>query len=176
MKNREIFAARLKHTRLKTGKTQKQFADMVSSTAATISAYENMAKNPSLENVVNIAEKCNVSIDWLCGLTEKESLSTAPKTYSDIILELLEIDKILHISIEEVELPVNGRVYPNIGYGIHIGGNMDKYLSDLAKYKNIKSEGLIDEDIYQACICKLLEKSNHEIVSDKKSDGSSPAE
>ena len=65
---KEIFSARLKEVRIQTGKTQKEFADMVESTAATISAYENATKNPSLEIVISIAEKCNVSIKlalWL---------------------------------------------------------------------------------------------------------------
>ena len=39
MGNREIFASRLREIRQQTGKTQKEFADMVMSTAATISAY-----------------------------------------------------------------------------------------------------------------------------------------
>ncbi len=95
MGNREIFASRLREIRQQTGKTQKEFADMVMSTAATISAYENSTKNPSLDIVMNIAEKCNVSIDWLCGLSEEKGLKPEIKTYKDIavrILELLELE------------------------------------------------------------------------------------
>lgn len=93
MSGKETFAVRLKEVRLQTGKNQKDFATMVQSTAATISAYENATKNPSLEIVINIAEKCNVSIDWLCGLSEERAIE--PKTYKDMalkILKLLQID------------------------------------------------------------------------------------
>ena len=44
---KEIFSTRLKELRMQTQKTQKEFADMVESTAATITAYENATKNPS---------------------------------------------------------------------------------------------------------------------------------
>lgn len=68
---------------------------MVQSTAATISAYENATKNPSLEIVMNIAEKCNISIDWLSGLSDQKELKPEINNYKDFaikILELLELD------------------------------------------------------------------------------------
>lgn len=95
MKSREIFATRLKEVRLQFEKSQKEFADMVQSTAATISAYENATKNPSLEIVMNIAEKCNISIDWLSGLSDQKELKPEINNYKDFaikILELLELD------------------------------------------------------------------------------------
>lgn len=91
MSNRETFSIRLKEVRLQSGKNQKDFADMVQSTAATISAYENATKNPSLEIVMKIAEKCNVSIDWLCGLSEQKELKTKINSYKDIALKILEL-------------------------------------------------------------------------------------
>lgn len=92
---KEIFSTRLKELRMQTQKTQKEFADMVESTAATISAYENATKNPSLEIVMNIAEKCNISINWLCGLSNEKNLKPEITSYKDIalrILELLDLD------------------------------------------------------------------------------------
>ena len=58
---------------------------MIGISSATLSAYETGVKNPSLAVLKNIAETCNVSIDWLCGLSDKESFSDNIKTYSDII-------------------------------------------------------------------------------------------
>lgn len=54
--NKEIFAERLRQLREKMKKTQKEFAEEVGSTPATISAYENATKNPSLDIVLNIAK------------------------------------------------------------------------------------------------------------------------
>ncbi len=95
---KEIFSTRLREVRMQTGKTQKEFADMVESTAATISAYENATKNPSLEIVINIAQKCNVSINWLCGLSNKKKLNSEFNNLKDIALKILEI-----ININTVE-------------------------------------------------------------------------
>ena len=64
---------------------------MVQSTAATISAYENATKNPSLEIVMNIAEKCNISIDWLSGLSDQKELKPEIKNYKDIAIRTLEL-------------------------------------------------------------------------------------
>lgn len=100
MKSRQVFAARLKEIRLQEGKSQKEFADIVQSTAATISAYENAAKNPSLEVVINIAEKCNVSIDWLSGLSNQKELNPTVQNYKDIALRILELCSIDMFPIE----------------------------------------------------------------------------
>lgn len=75
MYNKKIFSERIKEIRNARNETQKEFAKFVNSTAATISAYENGTKNPSLEVVANIANKCNVSIDWLCGLSDKKQIN-----------------------------------------------------------------------------------------------------
>lgn len=91
MRRKDIFAIRLKEIRLEIGKTQKEFANMVESTSATISAYENATKNPSLEIVINIAEKCNISIDWLCGLSEEKELKPEINNYKDIAVRVLEL-------------------------------------------------------------------------------------
>jgi len=76
----KILAKRIKELRTSLKLTQKLFAEKVGCTAATLSAYENGSKSPSLEIVKNIAEKCNVSIDWLVGLSnavnEKEKIET----------------------------------------------------------------------------------------------------
>lgn len=91
MRRKDIFAIRLKEIRLEMGKTQKEFANVVESTSATISAYENATKNPSLEIVINIAEKCNISIDWLCGLSEEKGLKPEINNYRDIAVRVLEL-------------------------------------------------------------------------------------
>ena len=63
-----IFSQRIKQLRNKMQLTQKSFAAAVGTTPVTLSAYENNTKKPSLDIVKDIAEKFDVSIDWLCGL------------------------------------------------------------------------------------------------------------
>ena len=91
MYSKKLFSEHLKELRIISGKTQKQFAKFVSSTPATISAYENGAKNPSLEIVSNIASSCNVSLDWLCGISDKKDQKRRISTYSDLLNLIYEL-------------------------------------------------------------------------------------
>ncbi len=84
-------AVRIKELRESFRMTQKEFSAFVGCTAATLSAYENGSKSPSLEIIKGIAEKCNVSIDWLCGLTDKKELKPQIKNYKDVALRILEL-------------------------------------------------------------------------------------
>ena len=80
-----VLAVRIKELRKIMKMTQKEFSAFVGCTAATLSAYENGSKSPSLEIIKGIAEKCHISIDWLCGLSDKMKNSNEPETYADII-------------------------------------------------------------------------------------------
>lgn len=59
-----VLAVRIKELRKIMKMTQKEFSAFVGCTAATLSAYENGSKSPSLEIIKGIAEKCHISIDW----------------------------------------------------------------------------------------------------------------
>ena len=68
-------------------------------TLLTLSAYENGSKSPSLEIINGIAEKCNVSIDWLCGLSDRKTSSNIPQTLADIFEMLFLIQENSEIQI-----------------------------------------------------------------------------
>lgn len=87
-----ILAQRIKKLRISLDLTQREFARKAGCTAATLSAYENGSKSPSLEIVKGIAETFNVSIDWLCGLSDKKDLKHQFQTYGDIASVLFDID------------------------------------------------------------------------------------
>lgn len=163
-----ILASRIKKLRKSIGKTQREFANYVGCTAATLSAYENGSKNPSLEIVKNVAEKCDVSIDWLCGLSDREDRSSIPKKFSDIILILTEIDRILGICIEENSFYKDEAGFQTSSCAIHISNRtLDKFLKDWAKYKKLKNTNTIDNDIYQACMTKLFKESNIPLTNER---------
>ena len=61
------FGKRLKEIRAKAEKTQAEFAKTIGVTAASVSAWESGVKKPNIDVAFEIAEKFNVSIDWLCG-------------------------------------------------------------------------------------------------------------
>lgn len=167
MRNLEIFAKKLKEIRLQTGKTQKEFANMVESTAATISAYENATKNPSLEIVMNIAEKCNVSIDWLCGLTEKKNYDNKVETYADVIKKLDELmQSDINMTIYVMNNPISSisQQMPSIPVIFLNNKEILDFLWDYMQILDIKDDGVIDEHLYRLWVDDALKKFNGKII------------
>jgi len=154
MENKEIFATRLKKIRERLGITQLSFAKMVNSTAATISAYENATKNPSLENVINIAKKCEVSIDWLCGLSDNEHIDNESVwSYADII-------KFCYSNAEHIKNPAKA-----IGeITLSFMQTMEKFSKESEHMEQLKRDGLIDQELYDLWVEKTLEKYQTPIV------------
>ena len=63
-----IFGKRLRELRLETlNMNQREFAKLLGIPQPTLSAYESGRIKPTIDAVINISDKCNVSIDWLCG-------------------------------------------------------------------------------------------------------------
>ena len=158
MKSREIFATRLKEVRLQTEKSQKEFADMVQSTAATISAYENATKNPSLEIVMNIAEKCNISIDWLSGLSDQKELKTEINDYKDFaikILELLELDVFPYLIYMKKEKKDNKFIQSLVLPESH---ELFNFMDTYADLCNLLNNGRIKQHVMDTWLTGALEE------------------
>lgn len=161
MGNKEMFATRLREARTQMKKTQKEFADMVESTAATISAYENATKNPSLEIVINIAEKCNVSIDWLCGLSEKKNNSDKIETYADMFQLIIKLTSFGDWDI----IFEDNSIFDDINRtGINYAclRNYDDTIVNLFKdweqMKNLYDKGTIDKHLYDLWLLDKLKQ------------------
>lgn len=84
MSNENVISSRIKELRTGLNLTQSQFADSLNISTVSISSYETGAKTPSLDMIINIARKYNISLDWLCGLSDIKSLSHNIDTYSDL--------------------------------------------------------------------------------------------
>lgn len=162
MNNRAIFAERLKQLReLELEKTQKEFAELVESTPATISAYENATKNPSLDIVQNIAKKCSVSIDWLCGLTDNMTSNEPPKKFSDVINMLFTMEDSSYLRIvphitSNFEGSTACIIFDNL--------EMEHFIVEWEKMKDLYEKQLIDIDVYDLWKEKELIKYNSEIA------------
>lgn len=161
---KDIFSTRLKEIRMQTGKTQREFAEMVQSTAATISAYENATKNPSLEIVMNIAEKCNISIDWLCGLSENKKNNNEVVTFADMLLLVIKLSK-LFMPFEEwtPSLETNDSYDDNdeyIQFATLKTSNRDvvAFFKDWIQMYDLFQSGTIDEHLYNLWISDRLKQ------------------
>ncbi|OUQ81103.1 helix-turn-helix transcriptional regulator [Flavonifractor sp. An100] len=108
------FSKRLKLLRQKTGMTQRQAAEKIGVTAASLSAYENEIQKPSIEVVINTALAFNVSFGWLCGFYDDDD-SNIPilrmRTALNIFLSMVSVGAISISSCNEdtTTLTVTGK-------------------------------------------------------------------
>lgn len=49
--------------------SQKDFEDFLSIPQPSLSAYENNRNLPTIDVLINIAKKCYILLDWLCGIS-----------------------------------------------------------------------------------------------------------
>lgn len=83
------FGEKIKELRQQYNLTQKEFAAKLSLTAANIGAWEKDLKKPSYDVLLQIAKEFNVSLDWLCGLSENVNIKI--NKWSDIINAFLAL-------------------------------------------------------------------------------------
>ena len=62
-----MFAERLKELRLKTNTPQAQLADLLSVSIRAYQYYESGRRQPTIENLIALADFFDVSLDYLCG-------------------------------------------------------------------------------------------------------------
>ena len=96
----QVFSDRIKKLRLSLDMTQKKFAEEIGITASALSSYEKNLKNPSIAVAKKIAETFRVSIDWLCGLSDKMKNGNEPETYADVIDLLVKIEKSIFFHVD----------------------------------------------------------------------------
>ena len=152
----QIFADRLKELRQKLNITQKEFAEKIGITAAALSSYENNIKNPSIAVAKRIAEAFNVSIDWLCGLSDKISYTNEIATYGDIIRLFLKLEKNLTLYVSPGHyIDLNRESLPCICFESSV---IQEYLVEWEKMKDLHDSMVIDDDVYNLWIEKTLKK------------------
>lgn len=167
MYNKKLFAERLKELRNLSGKTQKQFAEFVASTPATISAYENGTKNPSLEIVSNIARCCKVSLDWLCGLDDKKEPKKNITTYADLLDLIYELTNATLKNNLRVEIdidPDSDYLYSKVTVALYDRSNtMKSAIEEFKAIYSLYSAKTITEEMYNTLFESLTKKYNCQI-------------
>lgn len=68
MYDKATFAKQLRLLKDQRGLTQKEIADRLETTEATISRYVSGDRTPNIETAVELASLLNVSMDTLCGI------------------------------------------------------------------------------------------------------------
>lgn len=69
-----MFSSRLRQLRENAGWTQKELAKKLNLTQSTIAYYESDRKKPTLENTIIIAKTFDISVDYLLGINNNQSV------------------------------------------------------------------------------------------------------
>ena len=65
-----LFCERLKNTRIEKGLTQPQLAEKIGVSNGMISFWENGIHEPTVSNIIKLANVLEVSSDYLLGLSD----------------------------------------------------------------------------------------------------------
>lgn len=165
----EIFSIRIKELRISLNMTQKEFSEHVGIKQQTLSGYERGIMKPPLDIAKEIAEKCNVSLDWLCGLTDKKNYSDKIETYSDVIKILGQIEQtdigmeIIHAS--EVNHPVFQGFADTIAIAFD-NAEMSHFLADYEQILETKRNNVISDRLYKLWLEDTAGQYNKKIQED----------
>lgn len=183
MADLNVFSQRLREARIAKGYSQAELADEAGVTAATISSYENATtskksntpKFPSIDKVILIAEKLEVSIDWLCGLELKKTETTEENYYrlSAILYCIEEFLQKTNCGVNYNRQDVNNYVYT--GSFINCNVEVDNYfIADYLNKRNnfwkaMTSGENLDYETYALCINGIIKKYDDIYIKGKKS-------
>lgn len=147
------FSERLKFLRTKENLTQKQLAEKLEISSGSIIAYEKAMKVPSIDVCVKIATFFNVSMDWLCGLTD-DVKNYEIRTYADAFRMIVSLHDWIEVSCDFPEPENFGRIK---GWAISFEDEtMNDELRTWKKIKDLYDTGTIDREMYDLWIEKQL--------------------
>ena len=105
--NNKTVSERLKYLRSINKKTQKEFAEFLGIPQPSMSAYENGKNNPTIDVLIDIADKCKVSLDWLAGRSDYTFGLSSMKDFVLFMYELAMKKEIGFEIIVEDKFPNN---------------------------------------------------------------------
>ena len=149
--NNVTIGNRIKELRTSKNLTQEDIAKMVKVSKATISNYEKGKVSPPIELLIKLAERYDVSIDWLCGLSNEE----IPRlmSYGDAFFRLVEIDKVIGFSVEDVTFFSNLR-----GAAVLFDATLTKALEEYQEMVNLRDNNTISEHLFNLWISDKVQQ------------------
>ena len=138
--NNKTVSERLKYLHSINKKTQKEFAEFLGIPQPSMSAYENGKNNPTIDVLIDIADKCKVSLDWLAWIS---GYTFNLSTIRDFVLFMYELAMKKEIGFEII---VEDK-FPN-----DIETNENKWNAKLVFYGNDK------EHAFNADVCNILKE------------------
>lgn len=168
----QIFADRLKELRSSLGITQAEFVEGLGITPAALSAYENNQKNPSISVAKRIAEKYNISIDWLCGLSNQRERGECIKTYADMFRLIIRLCNIQNVfgewEIEFIDDDTETHAFPEKGVAYSLLRSADqttaKFFKDWVQMYALYKNCTIDQHLYDLWLSDKLKQYEKEYI------------
>lgn len=158
------FSTRIKELRTSKKLTQKELAETLNISTVSVSSYETGVKTPSLDMMLNIAQKYNVSIDWLCGLSDKVTPGNSITTYKDIFRLFVTVLDARYENKENIPIidTINAETSA-VCLTLHDDKNFQNFFSKWCDIFKLHCEGTIDDDLYQMWIERQLDWYNKPI-------------
>lgn len=174
--NMAIFSKRLKEARTDKNMTQKELSEKSGVSTVMISAYErnntSSGKNPALNNIYAIATALGVSIDWLCGLTEKNELNKNQEKIDTETLLKSFINIIDHIKYRK-----------SVGYDDFLNGynesiltisfdlrdsvsSLGRFINEYCEVKSLVDKKLLPKGVDNTVIQALIDKYKNSCIRD----------
>ena len=159
--NNQIISQKIKELREFKNMIQKEFGDLINVAQTTLSSYENGSKSPNIETLYNIAETCNVSIDWLCGRTKFKNIEKLD-SYSDVFRTIVNLCKAVEFVIK-----IDSSIYyddfnADQQYLIPENGIVNDFINRWRKIKDIYDDKTIDEDTYNSVMESIIHRYDSE--------------
>lgn len=162
----KILSERLKKVRESLNMNQADFANLIGVKQQSLSSYEKCVSKPTLDVAIRIADKCNISLSWLCGLSDRPSNNKVFKTYTDIIDIFFDIMNIAHLNVYSTKVRAKNVEMQDVTmWGISF---TDKYLNDFIadwqKMRTLYLNQTIDKEVYDLWREKTIKKYNFPIT------------
>lgn len=159
-----IFSEHIKELRNNMKMNQADFSKLIGTNQSTLSAYENGDRFPPYETLITIAQQCNVSLDWLCGLSDIVTTTGHLEKYSDVIRLLFKIESAdisgfyLNCYLDDYHSKKSELSFTD--------NNLYDFVGDWQKMREVHNKSIIDDEMYDLWIEKTLKKYDKPITHD----------
>lgn len=165
------FAQRLRLTRNQRGMTQKELAEKVGTTPATISAYESLDDGkritPTMDNLIALANALETSLDYLCGVEQKHATEDPLEQAKAFLSALTDIRTVFGDEVK-IETDVRDGEMGIYGGAAVIMFSETTVINDFLKEWNgvhgLLKNNTIDDVTYEGIVRVLCDKFSPRVV------------
>lgn len=165
----KILSERLKEVRESMNMNQTDFAKLIGVTQQSLSSYEKCVSKPTLDMAIKISEKCDISLSWLCGLSDRVSNNKVFKTYTDIIDIFFDIMNVAHLNVYSTKVNTKDCDMQDVTmWGISFTDKyLNEFIEDWQKMRTLYINQTIDEEVYSLWREKTIKKYNFPIIPEE---------